>query len=135
MAFTFTQKVKFKHCDPARIVFFPRYFEMMNDTVEAFFEDVLGYPFAKVMNGNGVPTVEIEARFSAPSRLGDDLDIVLGITKLGSSSLGFDYQALCGDEQRFAATSTIVLIDDQGRPTPWDARHRAILQQHLKGET
>ena len=36
MSFTLTQKVLFKHCDPAGIVFYPRYFEMINDCVEAF---------------------------------------------------------------------------------------------------
>ncbi|MEL6103010.1 MAG: acyl-CoA thioesterase, partial [Pseudomonadota bacterium] len=28
MSFQFLQKVLFKHCDPAGIVFYPRYFEM-----------------------------------------------------------------------------------------------------------
>ena len=42
--FRFKQKVLFKHCDPAGIVFFPRYFEMMNDCVETFFDEALGIP-------------------------------------------------------------------------------------------
>lgn len=36
MEFSYRQKVLFMHYDPAGIVFFPRYFEMMNDCVEAF---------------------------------------------------------------------------------------------------
>ncbi|CPO21707.1 4-hydroxybenzoyl CoA thioesterase [Bordetella pertussis] len=27
-------EVRFRHCDPAGIVFYPRYFEMINDFVE-----------------------------------------------------------------------------------------------------
>lgn len=135
MTYTHHQKIKFKHCDPAGIVFYPRYFEMMNDTVEAFFENVLHYPFADVMRGNGVPTAQIEARFSAPSRLGDDLEITLGIKRLGRSSLDLSYDAHCGPELRFGATSTLVFVGDLGRPTHWDARVRGILQQHLEGET
>ena len=42
------QKVLFKHCDPAGIVFFPRYFEMMNDCVEAFFDKVVEWPFEDI---------------------------------------------------------------------------------------
>ena len=38
------RKVLFKHCDPAGIVFHPRYFETVNDCVAAFF-DALGDPF------------------------------------------------------------------------------------------
>ena len=34
--FSFSQDIGFRHCDPAGIVFYPRYFEMMNDAVELF---------------------------------------------------------------------------------------------------
>jgi 4-hydroxybenzoyl-CoA thioesterase len=44
MLFSINQKVLFKHCDPAGIVFYPRYFEMINDCVEAFFDEI-GTPF------------------------------------------------------------------------------------------
>ena len=50
--YEFHQKVLFKHCDPAGIVFFPRYYEMVNDCVEAFFADVLDWPF-EAMHGAG----------------------------------------------------------------------------------
>jgi 4-hydroxybenzoyl-CoA thioesterase len=40
MAFVMNQKVLFKHCDPAGVVFYPRYFEMINDCVEALFDDI-----------------------------------------------------------------------------------------------
>ena len=33
--FTAEMTVAFRHCDPAGIVFYPRYFEMINDFVEA----------------------------------------------------------------------------------------------------
>lgn len=46
MLFTFTQKVLFKHCDPAGIVFYPRYFEIINDCIEAFFEQI-DHPLAR----------------------------------------------------------------------------------------
>ena len=43
--FTFLQKVQFKHCDPAGIVFYPRFIEMINDAVEAMFDEAIGWPF------------------------------------------------------------------------------------------
>ena len=83
MSFTFTQKVLFRHCDPAGIVFYPRYFEMINDCVEAFFES-LNYPFYEMHKaGHGVPTAQIETRFIAPSRHGEVLDLQLNCHKLG----------------------------------------------------
>ena len=40
-SFTFLQKVQFKHYDPAGIVFYPRFIEMINDAVEAMFDIVI----------------------------------------------------------------------------------------------
>ena len=135
MPFTYTQKIKFRHCDPAGIVFYPRYFEMMNDTVEAFFDNVLHYPFADVMGGNGVPTAQIACTFTAPSRLGDVLEISLQITRLGRSSLDLAYVAHSTDEVRFKATSTLVFIQGEGVPTPWPDAVRSILRSHVEGDT
>ena len=35
--FKYAIDIGFRHCDPAGIVFYPRYFEMMNDAIEIFF--------------------------------------------------------------------------------------------------
>ncbi|APE45752.1 thioesterase (plasmid) [Sulfitobacter alexandrii] len=129
------QKVKFRHCDPAGIVFYPRYFEMMNDTVEDFFDTVAGLPFSEMHRDCGIPTAGIEAQFHAPSRLGDALKIALRVTKVGRSSLGLAYDARCGAEQRFTAASTVVFIDGAGRPAAWTDALRARLEEHMKEET
>ncbi|TBX14721.1 acyl-CoA thioesterase [Nioella sediminis] len=127
MAFHFPQKVLFKHCDPAGIVFYPRYFEMLNDCVEAFFDEVLGLPFETLHATGGVPTAEITTRFLAPSRHGDHLTIALTVTRVGQSSLGLMFTADCGDETRFTARSTLVLLGENGRPRPWPEGVRQIL--------
>jgi len=74
-AYTYEEKVVFRHCDPAGIVFFPRYFEMINDCVESFFSEVLDWPFEVFLENAGIPTAEINTRFTAPSRHGDKLSI------------------------------------------------------------
>ena len=38
-------EVRFRHCGPAGIVFYPRYFEMINDFVEEWFDKGMGLPF------------------------------------------------------------------------------------------
>jgi len=118
--FHYTQKVMFKHCDPAGIVFYPRYFEMMNDVVESFFAECLGLPFERLLVTAGVPTVQTEAQFHAPSRHGEMLDISLGVTRLGRTSASFELRARAGEEARFTARSTLVHVDAEGRPAPWD---------------
>lgn len=132
MRFTYTQPVMFRHCDPAGIVFFPRFFEMINDTVEAFFDQVLDYPFAEMHKASGIPTAQIEARFRAPCRLGEVLEIHLSCTRLGRTSLGFAYRAEYKGKLRFEASSTVVHVDDRGRPAPWPAETRARIEDFLE---
>lgn len=119
MMFTFPQKVLFKHCDPAGIVFFPRYFEMMNDCVEAFFDEALGLPFETLHITGGVPTGQIQTRFSAPSRHGDHLVLALLVTRIGNSSVDYRMVAHAGDELRFTTTATLVHTGPGGRSAPW----------------
>ena len=87
-AFAKDQKVLFRHCDPAGIVFYPRYFEMINSVIENFFADVLGYSFARitVQDRCSVPTVRIEVDFRAPSRLGEKVDFALEVGRIGRAS-------------------------------------------------
>lgn len=117
--YRFEQKVLFKYCDPAGIVFFPRYFEMINDCMEGFFCDVLGVPFEKIIPENGIPTAQISTRFLSPSRHGDQLVLLLAVTKVGRTSFTYAMTATCGDETRFETNGTLVFVDETGRPAPW----------------
>ena len=127
MAFRYRQKILFRHCDPAGIVFYPRYFEMLNDCVEAFFAEALGHPFEALHGTGAVPTAQVSARFAAPSRHGDVLDFTLRCAPPGRSSLALDYNALCGDSPRLAAQSTLVFVGGDGRPRGWPDDLRAAL--------
>jgi 4-hydroxybenzoyl-CoA thioesterase len=133
MPYIHRRKVMFKDCDPARIVFYPRYFEMLNDTVECFFDEVLGCPFEKLHPSHAVPTARIETVFTAPSRLGDWLDITLTCVRLGRSSLDLAFAVHCGTEQRLSARSTLVHVGADGRPVPWAGDLRKALEFQVKG--
>ena len=133
MTYTFPQKVLFKHCDPAGIVFFPRYFEMMNDCVEAFF-DHIGCPFETMHEDGGVPTGKIEARFHAPSRHGDHLSLVLTGRRIGGATFDFTIETHCGAEHRMSYAATLIFIDAQGKSTPWPDDMRAALTPYVLNE-
>ena len=135
MAFTIKQPVMFKHCDAAGIVFYPRYFEMINDCVEVFFDRVLHYPFARMHPDAGIPTVQLDTTFTAPSRLGDVLDLTLRCQHLGRTSLGFSLAAECAGETRLSAQQTIVHVDKNGKPQPWPDAIRARLDTELEAAT
>lgn len=125
MHFTYKQKVLFKHCDPAGIVFYPRFFEMINDAVEALFSDVLNWPFEYMHPNAGVPTAAFNVRFKKPCRHGDYLELCLRFTRLSETSLTLITQAMKSDVLCFEADQTLVCVNGEGRPAPWPAHVRA----------
>lgn len=129
--------IEFNHCDPAGIVFYPRYFEMTNSVMENFFADVLGHSYAQitVQDGCSVPTVRIEVDFRAPSRLGDRVEFRLTILRVGSSSFRARITAHGGDELRLTAELTLVWVNNAGRAAPWPGALRDRLLAQLEGET
>src|SRR6185436_3793006 len=69
-----TQKlIRFHHCDPAGIVFYPQYFVLMNELVEDWFNRALGVDFARFHTEmrRGIPMAHIECDFLAPSKIGE----------------------------------------------------------------
>jgi len=127
MLYTRIIRVEFNHCDPAGIMFYPRYFEMTNSVVENFFREVAQRPFEEMMaKGQGVPTAGMQVAFHAPTRLGEVLDWRMQITRLGRSSIGLHLEAHCGDSHRISADLTLVFVTFSGRPEPWpeDVRNR-----------
>lgn len=122
MSFTTRSKVRFAHVDAAGIVFYPRYFEMLNGAVEDWFAEGLGVDFAELhlARGLGVPTVSLDSRFAAPSRLGDELDITIEVKSVGRSSCTVAYTVACDDEVRMTAEGVLVcMILAEGRSAPW----------------
>ena len=132
--FTTTRRVRFADCDAAGIVFFPRYFEMLNGVVEDWFAGPLEASFRELHLNRGVsvPTAAVEARFIAPSRLEDDLSFALTVTKLGGASCGLRHRITSGDQLRFEATQTIVHVGRSLKPEPWPEALRARIQPFLE---
>lgn len=132
--FTTRQKIMFQHCDPAGIVFYPRYVEMFNAVVEEWFERGLGRSFAELVmeRKKGVPTAHLEVSFKAPSRLGEVLELSLAVTKLGGSSVTCAIEASCEGEARIGGTVTLVHIDGaRMRSEPWPDDLRAKIEKFL----
>ena len=51
-AFTRSVPVRFSHCDPAGIVYFPHYFDMFNGLIEDWYTQELGYDCAELIMGS-----------------------------------------------------------------------------------
>jgi 4-hydroxybenzoyl-CoA thioesterase len=132
--FTTGRKVRFADCDAAGIVFFPRYFEMLNGVVEDWFAGPLGASFRElhVNRHVSVPTAAVEARFIAPSRLEDELTFALTVTKLGGASCSLRHRIAAGGELRFESTQTIVYVGPALKPAPWPDALRSRMAPFLE---
>lgn len=112
--------IEFNHCDPAGIVFYPRYLEMTNSLVENFFREVMDYPFARMMGeGVGTPTVKLDMEFRAASKLGEVLDWTLAVKRIGRTSAKLRIQAHGGDRLRLQGDLTLVFAALGGKALPW----------------
>jgi 4-hydroxybenzoyl-CoA thioesterase len=118
--------VRFKHCDPAGIMFYPRFFGLVNEVVEDWFA-ALGHPFATlhIEQRKGVPTVRFESEFIAAVRMGQTLSQSLGVDEIGRSSCHLKHLAAVGDTIVARFDQTIVyadLITMKAEPWPDDLR-------------
>ena len=113
--------IRFHHCDPAGIVFYPQYFVLMNELVEDWFDDGLGHPFGTFHGAErlGLPMAHLECDFFAPSRVGDRLKFRLEVEKIGNSSMTLAVAASHGGIVRIRARLVVVLTSiDTGKPQP-----------------
>jgi 4-hydroxybenzoyl-CoA thioesterase len=126
--------IRFHHCDPAGIVFYPQYFVLFNELVEDWFNQGLGIEFAKfhVEQGMGVPMGSITCRFLSPSKVGEMLRLSLSINRIGKSSLELNVTGKSGGETRVQATLTVVLASLKTvRSVPFPADMRARLERYV----
>ncbi len=129
--------VRFEHCDSAGIVFYPRYFEMINNVVEDWFAE-LGCDFHHMHfeRREGVPAVRSECDFLQPSRLGDVLEFELVLSRIGRSSFTLQITARSGGEERLRARMVLayVSLDPAPRGKPIPDSVRSAMQAYLRDE-
>ncbi len=121
--------VRFGHCDPAGIVYYPRYFEMINDVVEDWLANGIGVglPILLYERKLLVPTVAFNVEFPQPSHFGDILNFSLSVTRLGRSACTLAIRAECRGETRIAVRQVLVFVSAENRsstPVPDDLRNR-----------
>ena len=86
-------RIEWGDCDPAGIIYYPRYFGFFDASTSALIERALGMTkpqYLKAYDFTGHPLVSIRSRFLLPARFGDDVTIETTVTELRRSS--FDVQ-------------------------------------------
>jgi len=127
-----TVRIRFAHCDPAGIVFFPQYLTLTNALVEDWFTDSLGIDYADMIARRrvGLPIVKLACEFARPSRMGETVSLSLSLTKVGQRSIGIDIVGRGNDGVRFVAHQVLVTTSlDTGESIGIPNDIRAALQR------
>ena len=132
--FSTGRKIRFSHCDPAGIVFFPQYMVMFNGLLEDWFTDALGVPYGPLVQQRrvGTPTVSLQCDFTAISRMGDEVTLGLTVLRIGGASFRLSIGCRCGNDERVRMTQVLVITDlDTHRPIAIPDDIRAAMSKFL----
>jgi 4-hydroxybenzoyl-CoA thioesterase len=92
---TRTIRVQWGDCDPAGIVFYPRYFEWLDASSILLFEKATGMIKSKMLEkygGAGLALLEARAVFKVASRYGEDLEIETRVAEFRRSSFFVEHR-------------------------------------------
>lgn len=140
MIFTVERQIRFHHCDPAGIVFFPQFFYLLHEAKEDFLTHIGFAQHQMIKSGFGTPVVDIKTGFMGMCRYGDDITISVTVSRLGNSSLGLDYEIHAAGRPRDEAgslklKSSSVLVYSgllEGKPVRIPDDLRAALLPYLQ---
>jgi 4-hydroxybenzoyl-CoA thioesterase len=112
MKFITEKQVRFHHCDPAGIVFYPQFFYLLHEVQEDFLAHI-GFPEHRLIeSGKGIPIVDLKTEFLGMCRHGDPLTLSLELTRIGNTSIGMHYEIHGGSGDTESSSQTIRLKAD-----------------------
>jgi len=128
-------RIEWGDCDPAGIVYYPRYFAMFDHSTAMLLEAATGYTkyeMTKKYDFVGFPMVDTGAKFYIPSKFGDDIVIESTISELGKSSFNISHKVWKGDQVAIEAHEKRVWVgkhpDDpskiKSKPIPDEVANR-----------
>jgi 4-hydroxybenzoyl-CoA thioesterase len=125
--FDMPMRIRFAHCDPAGIVYFPQYLVMTNALVEDWFNDALGIDYARMISARriGLPIVKLNCEFSRPSRMGETVTLTLAVDSVGQRSIRIDIVCHCEGEVRYRSTMAARSTFPAILPAPSNTSRRA----------
>ncbi len=119
---TRTIRVQWGDCDPAGIVFYPRYFEWFDACTILLFEKATGMTKIKMLEkygGAGLALLEARAVFKVASHYGEDIEIESQVTEFRRSSFFVQHKVTKGDTLALEGFETRLWTvrdpDDNGR--------------------
>ena len=98
--FTLPIKVMFSDCDPAQIVFYPRYFQWFDIATQRMFNelDMEWSSFWPERGIAGLPLVDASATFKGPARMDDEISVISWVDDWRGKTFIVRHDVIKGDE-------------------------------------
>ena len=123
-------EIAFGDTDASGWLHFPNIFKYVETAEHAFLRSrgILVFDRAE----GGWPRVKVACDFKRPFRCGDSFEVLLAISRIGGSSLTWDFEVVdaAGEVAAFGSM-TNVRVDHEGRPKPISGEERAQLERRL----
>jgi 1,4-dihydroxy-2-naphthoyl-CoA hydrolase len=132
--FHYRTQIRLKDTDATGVLYFSEQFKFALETFEEFLKD-RGFSWRELMASPFLlPVVHAEADYIAPMMVGDELEIILKVAKVGTSSMTLQYSLR--DPQRGMIVGRVeivhVVVDKTTRTSvPIPDFLRAILESEL----
>jgi acyl-CoA thioester hydrolase len=123
--FSHRLRVRYHECDAQGIVFNANHFAYVDVALTELWREAFGSYGAMVERGVDLVVAEATARFLAPTRFDDEVDIVLGVEHVGTTSLVTRTETRRGDDVLVQGSIRHVCVDPLTlgkQPFPADVR-------------
>jgi acyl-CoA thioester hydrolase len=80
-------RVRYGECDPQGVVFNAHYFAYFDIALTELWREVAGSYTAMMEAGVDLQVVEATARYRAPARFDDEIDVTIEVARLGTTSM------------------------------------------------
>ncbi len=119
-------RIEWGDCDPAGIIFYPRYFAMFDTSTTHLIERATGMNKIEYLEAYAIaghPVVETRAKFRLPTRFGDEVSIESAVVACGRSSFKIEHRLSHAGALAVEGTETRVWVGrDPADPTRLKSR-------------
>jgi 4-hydroxybenzoyl-CoA thioesterase len=112
------ERIHWGDCDPAGIIYYPRYFEIFDRCTTAMLEQALRmtkHQYLIAYDFTDHPVVEATARFYLPTRFGDDVVVESAIANFDRSSFEVRHRLTKDGQLAVEGSETRVWVRRQGQ--------------------
>lgn len=127
--FIVRRRVRFGDCDPAGVVYTPRFADYTVSAMELFLSDLMGGPYLERLAGLETPLKALTFVFSAPLRPNDEFDMHVTVRELRTRTFDLAVVATLSSITVFEVAITPICITSGGdrRSVPIPETLRTLL--------